>query len=370
MNKLCYMINDELRIFDNGANEIRLRIGIWNYNEAVIDLSQETEEMKVVVREIFGKLFQGETIGNEDINDNRLNDNDKMSLNQLFLGLNEMRMVVTHEEKLRGTSITDVLAGEYKGLGRPQDNEEPGVRKFMLITDDENSESTVLSLSESMDVNITTMSKEKIERLKQIDLTTKMDTLSYYEDMKEFEEELGDYYGVVVCLRRPELSLLRNLNRILIHLKKHGIISFIDGPFITAFGIKPPFTGCIECFEERILSKMEDHTAFEKFEKFRFKNSEKLAYNKGHIPLVNFLSNLCISEAYLLSVIGSNKLQGRCLSMYIPSMEIQVQDLLKVPYCNGCGAVSQIRFKDLNVNSRRIVDDILEELSNDEKGLL
>lgn len=370
MNKKGYMINDEIRIHDNGENEIRFRIGIWNYNEAVIDLSSESENMKKVIRDMVEKLFNGELVYEEDLKADILSEQEKMALCQLFEGLNEAKMVVTPEERLRGSSITDVLMGEYKDLGRVEDREEAGVRRFLFITDDKYSRETVMGLSKEMNINVTEMKKESVDRLRECDLTTKMDTLAYYEQMEPFNKEIEEYYGVIVCLRKPEVSLLRNLNRILIHNKKKGLISFIDGPFITAFGIKPPFSGCIECFEERILSKMEDHSAYEKFERFTFENKDKLNMNVGYIPLMNFLSNLCLSEAYLLSVLGTNKLQGRCLSMYIPSLEIQIQDLLKVPYCNACGAVSAVKFKDLNINSRRVVDDIWDQISNEERGLL
>jgi len=367
VNKKTYMISDELRIIDNGVDEIRFRVGIWNYNEAVVELSQESDQFKVVLREVVDRLRKEEKVEEQELRDERLEVKDKEALVQLFQGLNKAKILLTEEERLRGSAILDILAGEYKELGREKDREEHGKRRILYITDDEHSNQTIKVLSESMNLNIHKLEEEKLRELRKIDLTTKMDTLSYYDDMNKALESFQEFYGVMVCLRKPEVTLLRNLNRILIHLKKDAIISFIDGPFITAFGIKPPYTGCVECFEERILSKMEDHLAYEKFEKFTFDNKNKTHENKGYIPLVNLLSNLCASEAYLLSVLGTNKLQGRCLSIYIPSMEIQMQDLLKVPYCSACGAVATIKFKDLNINSRRIVDEIIDNINEKDK---
>ena len=69
---------------------------------------------------------------------------------------------------------------------------------------------------------------------------------------------------------------------------------------------------------------------------------------------------MCISEAYLASNIGSSKFEGRLLSIYIPTLEIQVQDILKIPTSNAMGNLAKTQYKDNQVEARKIINQILK----------
>ena len=58
--------------------------------------------------------------------------------------------------------------------------------------------------------------------------------------------------------REASLVFLRNLNRVLVQTSQVLSLSLLDGPFTTVFTIKPPETGCFECFEQRLLARMEE----------------------------------------------------------------------------------------------------------------
>ena len=80
----------------------------------------------------------------------------------------------------------------------------------------------------------------------------------------------------------------------------------------------------------------------------------------GQIPLLNMLVNIAVSEAYTFKRIGVSKFTGRLLTIYMPTMEIQVQDLLRVPYCSACGAIAKAALEEKNVSSRALVDEMVK----------
>lgn len=158
------------------------------------------------------------------------------------------------------------------------------------------------------------------------------------------------------------MNLFRNINRVSIELKKPIIMSFIDGPFITTLSTLPPKTGCLECFEQRILSRLEDHVLYHKFIESDFKPSDEC--HKSIIPLLNIMTNMVISEGFLINNFNTCKIEGRVLSIFVPTLEIQSQDLLRVPFCQACGNISKAKLKEINISTRNIVDGILEDINS------
>lgn len=361
MNKR-FTINENLRIFDNGSDEIRLRIGIWNYNEAVLDLNGQTEGFKICIRDIFMKMQLGNSIIKDDIEDYDISKDDKNNIKSLLDGLTSAGMVCTEEERRTSTQVVQSLLGDYKYYVRPDNNKafiEPN-RKVIFISDSEYCKKTAVHLSEAMELKLDLISDELYNEIAISDLTTKIDAFKTISIIDKLKRDLESYSTILVCMHRAKISLLRNINRIALALEKSVVVSFIDGPFITAFTINPSKTGCIECFEQRALSRMEDHVSYDKF--VNTKIAEVKEENKGIIPVLNMLTNIVISEGYLINNLGASKFEGRVLSVYVPSLEIQVDDILRVPFCPACGKVAKADFAEMNISSRRIVDDIVSKI--------
>ncbi|HBI56281.1 MAG TPA: streptolysin associated protein SagC, partial [Firmicutes bacterium] len=131
------------------------------------------------------------------------------------------------------------------------------------------------------------------------------------------------------------------------------------GPVICILASNPYTTGCLECFELRALARLEDHVQYHNFvneEKRYFGNGRS---NPGIKPLLNMLVNQTLSEAFLIRKIGVSKFTGRLLTTYLPTMEIQAQDILRVPFCPACGAVAKARLEEKNISSRALVDEMV-----------
>jgi thiazole/oxazole-forming peptide maturase SagC family component len=158
----------------------------------------------------------------------------------------------------------------------------------------------------------------------------------------------------------PDLSLLRNLNRLLIRAEKPLILGLIDGPFIAALSTHATETGCFECFEQRMLARLEDTAVYQQF----VQATAGISATGGPwlAPQLHMLVSTVISEAYLYSTVGLMRLAGRIVNVYLPLLEIQVQDLLRVPYCPGCGYISRAHMNEMYTSTKRLVTDMMAKI--------
>lgn len=156
------------------------------------------------------------------------------------------------------------------------------------------------------------------------------------------------------------VSFMRNLNRALIELSKPLSMALLDGPFTSVFTIKPPETGCFECMEQRIFARIQDHPVYRRFiDSTRSKKINKNAVY--YTPLLSSAVSTSIFEGLTISAIGKSKFAGRALNTYVPVMELQVEDILRVPYCPACGTIAKAQIDEMYTSSKKLVDTILEK---------
>lgn len=70
-------------------------------------------------------------------------------------------------------------------------------------------------------------------------------------------------------------------------------------------------------------------------------------------------ATIALQEAFLIEGIHKAKLAGRVLNIFVPMLEIQVQDLLRVPYCSACGHIAKAEYEEMYTSSSKIVEKLL-----------
>ena len=115
-----------------------------------------------------------------------------------------------------------------------------------------------------------------------------------------------------------------------------------------------------------LISRLEDHVQYARFIEETRTDVETFKTDRPNQILMDLLANLSFAEGFMYSVVGSSRFSGRLLSIYLPTLEIQMQNLLRVPFCEACGTVSRAKFKELNISSRRIIDDLTEHVFDKE----
>lgn len=360
-----YALADGVRVFHGDDSEIRLRIGIWNYDEAVLDLSQEPPAFRGCCRDLFRRLGSGEVVGLHDLQAYDLDAYQVDAIVQLLDALRASGFVASPQERELSHRLARALLGNFHPWREGASSGLPNAR-LLFLSDSPYCTRQAAALAEEMQLPLEPAGDGLLERLRGVDLTSRMEGQAHHDALRDWSSAFAGYTGVLAVFRHLTVVPFRNLNRVVEHLGLPATVAFIDGPFVSLLGVHPPLTGCLECFELRSLARLEDHVGYH-----RFASADgAVGDDAGIVPLLNLLTNLAVSEGFLWAHVGTGKFSGRALNIYVPTLEIQVQDVLRVPSCPACGAVARGRWEELNVSSRVMVDRIVSRILRDQEPQL
>nr|MDT0656840.1 TOMM precursor leader peptide-binding protein [Micromonospora sp. DSM 115978] len=344
------------RMIRDGEGRLRLRTGVWNFEEAIIDVSRESPAVARTVRAALDAVGRGPARLSDHL-DAELLPIERANVEKLFADLAQAGVLVSATERLGQEAVTAALLGRlsspYPGATTPPE------RPVVFLTDCPAARDQAESLAASLRLRLTALPAEAERLLATTDLTSRIDGHRTERETTELRAAFADVAAVVSCHQRPSLPMLRNLNRAIEGQSVPWVSGFIDGPFISVVGLKSPYTGCFECFEQRALARLEDHVAYHDFARGPLGQPVD---RETDAPMMHLLTVLAVTEGYLHAAVGTSRLAGRVLGVHLPTFEIQTQDLLRMPTCPACGRVARQRLKEINFNSRAAVDRIVSEV--------
>ena len=353
-----YVFRDSVRVYDNGADELRLRMGVFNYEEVELDMSTLSEPLSNFLKEMVRLLESEEGYDKKLLKEQLLEPFEKDIAQSMLDELHAANYVLAKKERTIGKELTMALLGylEQEDMGSDNDADQ---KRILFFADDNYAIDTANNLSADMEMPITVMDKDLLQAVRTADLTSNMDGLSTIKTLRVLGEKFKPFDAIIGCMRNLSVLMMRNINRISVELEIPVVLSFIDGPVICVLATNPYTTGCLECFELRALARLEDHVQYHNFVKTEKENRSRSRDSAGTKPLLNMLVNQLMSEAFLIRKIGVSKFTGRLLTTYLPTMEIQAQNILRLPFCPACGAVAKARLEEKNLSSRVLVDEMV-----------
>lgn len=354
MAKKNIKLYDNVSVFFSSDNEIRFRKGIWNFEEASLTLDDLNDNMKEVITFIANELFDDKLISFDDIVKKfSLDENDSNLLNDIISSLIGNRFLEYDDKKNNMQNTLYELIGEY--FYDIPDESKIEKNKIMFITDNDRLKDYASLVSKDIYINLDMMSADDIKKIEKSNLTDTTDAIENIEIKKELLKLFDNISCVVVSVEKPRLNLLRNINRLLLDKSVPIVISILDGPFLNITTIKGKETACYECFENRVIARNESLSVYNKFVKqtMNFKIKNKRTYIT---PILQSFTSIALYEAFLFAAIGKCKLSGRVINVYIPSIEIQVQDLLRVPFCPACGHISKAKYNEMYTSSKEVIE--------------
>lgn len=358
-----YLLPDNALILSNGVDEIRIRKGIWNYEEAVVTLSNEVEEVRALLLNLFAKLGQKEEVDfKEAMEEANLQEMDQENISSMLLGLEMQYYLVDAQKSVTTQVLNDLIHGSLESMGLPNTMY---LKPVLFYSDNAFVNEEAQRLAEFMELPLHKMTDEEYEMIANADTMTRFDGLETVEDVSKIQKFLEPYACVVVGLGRLHAQFMRNLNRGLLEAQKPLVCALLDGPFTSLFTINPPETGCFECMEHRILARIEERPAYQRFVEHISKNPMKneKPYNT---PLLASICSMALFESLSISAVGKSKFAGRALNTYLPVMEMQVQDILRVPFCPACGTIAKAEIKEMYTSTKAIMDNVLENIELDD----
>jgi bacteriocin biosynthesis cyclodehydratase domain-containing protein len=170
---------------------------------------------------------------------------------------------------------------------------------------------------------------------------------SWLADGLAFEERLADFAHlrdafVVVAQATIDPLALRALNRALLALRVPWLHAALDGPFVLVGPIVVPGRSpCYECLETRVLMNLREGASYQ-----RYKNAlAAQAVAVGAPPLAPALAGLLAAHTALEAVnfvaTGSSFTVGKLLAVYLPTMELAYNEVLRAPTCPACAPVGE-----------------------------
>lgn len=161
-------------------------------------------------------------------------------------------------------------------------------------------------------------------------------SLQFEEQLQQFQHWQNNF--VVYLTASPNPHLAFKLNKLLFALKCSWLFAVIDGPFLF---VGPTFAAskapCYECLEKRLSMNVRDSKSYQKY-----KNA--IAFDKvikkSEMPINGTVQQLLIShtalEAINFILAGKNFTDGRLLSIYLPTMEIEFHGVEPYHNCSTC----------------------------------
>ena len=282
-----------------------------------------------------------------------LNEKDSNLLNDIINSLIGNRFLEYDDKKNNMLNTVYEFIGEY--FYDIPDESKVQKNKIIFITDNDRLKEYAKLASEDLYMNVDMMSSDDIKRIEKSNITDTTDAIENIETQKELLKLFDGISCVVVSVEKPRLNLLRNINRLLLEKSIPIVISILDGPFLNITTIKGKETACYECFENRVVARNESLTVYNNFVKqtMNFKIKNKKTYIT---PILQSFTSIALYEAFLFAAIGKCKLAGRVINVYIPSIEIQIQDLLRVPFCPACGHISRAKYNEMYTSSKEVIE--------------
>lgn len=356
-----YHLEEGVRIFSSGPEEFRFRKGVWNFTEAVVKLQGQDEKIKAFFASVMAELGSPAGADARKIADAvGASPEERQGYEEILADMKTQGYLYDTADQEARRIISGILGGRISGFEEYTHQARP----MLFVTDNDYAREAARTMARQTQLPLDILDRKSLDEIRQADLATRTEALEYLKPLEKLQEGFRSPAGILASLISPDISLLRNLNRIAIALEKPFILGFTEGPFLTVLSTLATQTGCFECFEQRMLARLEDTVVYHQFVKSLREGQTRTAPAGATIfsPAAHLLTAAVMAEGFVYATLDMLRLAGRIVSVYLPLLEIQVQDLLRVPYCPACGFIAQAQMDEMYTSSRRIVDQMLKKI--------
>jgi bacteriocin biosynthesis cyclodehydratase domain-containing protein len=184
---------------------------------------------------------------------------------------------------------------------------------------------------------------------------------SWLSDGLRFEERLTAFEGwrdsLIVYVQRVINPIrFRTLNRICLAIGTPWLHAAFDGPFLfVGPTVVPNRTACYRCFETRVAINLRETASYA-----RYKGAiAEGRVQAGCLPVEGVLGSMLCShaawEAMSYATTRHSFTTGKVLAIYLPTMEVSFNDVLRVSGCEDCGPVSERDDRELYFDLRSVI---------------
>ncbi|XVQ15456.1 TOMM precursor leader peptide-binding protein [Spirillospora sp. CA-255316] len=162
--------------------------------------------------------------------------------------------------------------------------------------------------------------------------------------LSETAAQFDDYQDAIVVWAqyRPDPLRIEVFNRIALRRGIRWVHGTIDGPFmIIGPAVLPGATACYQCLETRVLMNLKNSASYQDYKTALARAAVSGGDPPVLAPLRHMLAAYLALETVNLHSTAAAYTTGKTLTIYLPTWEHAVQDLLAVPDCTACGGAEE-----------------------------
>ncbi len=318
-------IKRHFSIIPHSLQQVELRSGVWNPTSYVIDDESKTGKLGNILKDLDGNFTTQEIAKKHNI------------------PRAEVEGVMDHLQQLNVLEKTSASVLDYyaEEMVAQQNTDNADIKKNILIIGDAKLSYEIQRVLSNTKNNVDTIPLDDpiISKLKEND--------QWLFNGLQLQEMVDDYtwwkdYFVVLALTYNDPILAMRINQINFALGIEWMMGTIDGPFLF---IGPAFISksgpCYYCLEKRVTMNLREYASYQRYKNTILSGHAHAIFSQTISPVIaNLLAAHLSMEILNYQVTKTCFTKGKVLSIYLPTMEICFNEVLRLSGCHVCGSVA------------------------------
>jgi thiazole/oxazole-forming peptide maturase SagC family component len=175
--------------------------------------------------------------------------------------------------------------------------------------------------------------------------------------MQLFEPWRGHFIVIATKVINP--IAFRTLNRISLHLTVPWLHAALDGPFLFVGPLFLPHrSSCYECFEMRVSMNLRENASYQRYKSALVERCVRHGSLPLNTALIAVLAAHTAMETINYVATGSGFTLQKVLAIYLPTMEITFNEVLRLPSCPACGSQPERDDKELYFDFQTLIQSL------------
>lgn len=346
MKQATLRIKSHFSIIPHSAQQVELRSGVWNPTSFIINDESNTNKLYAILKDLNGNLTAQEMAKKHQVS--------RAEIEAILDHLQQLSVIESTDSEainnymehlvVQSTGLND-RAGNILIIGEDALCHE--IKRMLVNTTHKNAIVT-LDVADPAIKSIKTNAQWMFDSFM---LQEAVDKFSWWKD-----------YFIILALTRNDPLLAMRLNQINYTLGIPWIHGVMDGPFIF---IGPAFLSksgpCYHCFEKRVTMNLREYGSYQQYK-------ETLTVSECTENIINKYSpGLYVLAAHLVMEIINYRYSKTCftnakaLSIYLPTMEICFNEVLRLSGCPVCGSVAHRDDQQLYYDYQTLLENVVHD---------
>ncbi|MCD6039141.1 MAG: hypothetical protein K0S27_541 [Gammaproteobacteria bacterium] len=336
-------IKPHFSIIPHSAHQVELRSGVWNPTSFIINDESNSNKLYAILKDLSGDLTIPEMAKKHQVS------------------REEMEGIVDHLQRLNVIEYSTSESTPYymEHLIAPSPDSSSHLENILVIGEDyicHEIERILINTNTTRSVSLLDVNDRLIRDIKN-NVQWMFDSFALQEAVDKFS--CWKEHFVVLALTRNDPLVAMRLNQINHILGIPWIHGVIDGPFIF---IGPSFISksgpCYHCFEKRITMNLHEYASYQRYKEMLVV-SDLPKNNVGKTsPTMYLLASHLAMEIINYRFLKTCFTRSKALSIYLPTMEICFNEVLRLSGCPVCGSVPHRDDQQLYYDYQTILENV------------